>query len=193
MRIFSIAAVGALAVGALLFGPVTSAAQSDAPHKKVIGYQDPETGEFHALEKLIPDAAVAPTTGEYEVTFTITLKTPVPAGGSVLCSTNILVTSVNLTTAAAASYTESSYAVAKVTGATATCTVNTPYSWVLPPASATTETTLAGEYTASIYGAPGTGVNVATIQGRSSSSSFLSAKAVPASGTTTKLAVNATL
>ena len=83
MRNFSIA-MGVLALGAMLSG--SAFAQSDSGHKKVLGYQDAETGEFRPLEKIVPDVTTAPTTGEFEVTFTITLKSTVPTGGSVLCS-----------------------------------------------------------------------------------------------------------
>lgn len=192
MRNFSVA-MSVLALGAMLSGTAMAGAQSDGGHKKVLGYQDTETGEFRPLEKIVPDVTTPATTGEFEVTFTITLKSAVPTGGSVLCSTNFVVSSVSVTTGAATTYTESAYAVAKVTGTTATCTVNTPYSWLLPAASSTTETTLVGEHTASILGAPSTTVNLSTVEGRSSSSAFVSTKTAPATGSITKYAVAVTL
>jgi len=188
------AMVSALTLSVALCGSVLANAQSETEHKKIVGYQDADTGQFHPLDKEVPEATTtAPTTGEYEVTFTIALKSPVPTGGSVLCGTTIIVSADSLTTGTGNAYTESSYAVAKVSGSTATCTVNTPYSWLLPAASSTTEAILGGSYTLSILPPSGTTLTIATLEGRSSSSSFLSAKAVPATGTTTKLSVSATL
>jgi len=192
MRDFSVA-MGVLALGAVLSGSVMAQGQSEAGHKRVLGYQDPETGEFRPLEKLVPEVTTPATTGEFEVTFIITLKSTVPTGGSVLCSTNFTVSSVSLTTGTGTSYVETSYAVAKVTGTTATCTVYTPYSWMLPAASTTTETTLVGGYSASILGAPSTTVNLSTVEGRSSTSEFLSSKTISATGSITKYAVAVTL
>ncbi len=194
MRMIARAMVGALSLSVALCGSVMAGAQSETGHKKVVGYQDADTGQFHPLDKLVPEVTTtAPTTGEYEVTFTITLKTAVPTGGTVLCSTNILVTDVSVTTDTGTTYSESAYAVAKVTGSTATCTVNTPYSWVLPAPSTTNETLLSGTYTISILPAPSTSVSLATVEGRSETSSFLSSKTVPATGTTSKIALNVTL
>jgi len=194
MRVIPKAMVGALALSVALCGSVLASAQNETQHKKIVGYQDAETGQFHPLDKEVPEATTtAPTTGEYEVTFTITLKSAVPTGGTVLCGTTIIVTAESLSTGAASEYTENSYAVAKVSGTTATCTVNTPYSWLLPAASSTTEVLIGGDYTLSILPASSTTLTLATLEGRSSSSSFLSAKAVPATGTTTKLSVSATL
>jgi hypothetical protein len=190
MRNFFVA-MGVLALGVALSGSVM--AQGQSGHKRVLGYQDSETGEFHPLEKVVPEVTTAPTTGEFEVTFTITLKSTVPTGGSVLCSTIIEADVVSLTTATGTAYTESSNSVAKVTGTTATCTVNTPYSWVLPAASTTTEASLSGAYTVSIVPAPSSTISLAAVEGRSSASSFLSSKTIPATGTISKLNVAATL
>jgi len=193
MRTFSLTTFGALTLAAAVCGSAWAQAPSEASHKKVLGYQDAVTGEFHPLDKVVPEAATPATTGEFEVTFTITLKSTVPSGGSVLCATNFEVASTSLTTGAGSAYTETSYAVAKVTGSTATCTVNTPYSWLLPAASSSDESTLLGGYTVSILAAPSTTVNLSTVEGRSSTSAFLSAKTIPATGTTTKYSVAVTL
>jgi hypothetical protein len=195
MRIFKMATLAALTLGVVLAGTVSAFAQADesSSHKKVLGYQDPETGVFRPVEYLIPEATITPTTGTIQLTITITLKTAVPTGGSVLCSTGIAASSTSLTTGTGVTYSESSTSAAKVTGTTATCTVTTPYSWVLPPASSTTVDSLTGSYTVSILPAPSTTITIATLQGRSSSSLFLTSKTIPAVGTVSKYAIAATL
>jgi len=195
MRIFQIAAISLMALGATVAGSVSAAAQSDEPgsHKKVFGYEDAQTGVFHPLDRAVAETTTAPVTGTFELTITVTLKTAVPAGGSVLCSTDITAASTSLTTGTAEVYTETAYSVAKVTGSTATCTVTTPYSWVITPSSTTVENLLEGSHTVSILAAPSTTINAANIEGRSSSTTFLNSKTIPASGTTSKYTANVTL
>jgi hypothetical protein len=194
MRILSIVAIAALSAGVILSGSASASAQSDAPapHKKVFGYQDAETGAFHPMTQVEPDVTAAPLTGEFEVTITITLKTAVPAGGSVVCSTDISATSANEITDAGQTYEEGAYAVAKVSGSTATCTVDTPYSWLVSAASSTVLDELDGSYTVSILPAATT-TNVVELNGRTSTSTFVSAMKFPTTGAITKYAIKATL
>ena len=67
MRILSLAVIAAITLGVTLAGSPSSAAQSgnaNSPHKKILGYQNPETGEFEPLARAVPDASsTAPTTG----------------------------------------------------------------------------------------------------------------------------------
>lgn len=194
MRILSIATVGVLTVGLVAATSVSAFGQAEAakPHKRVFGYQDVETGVFHPVGRATPDVTAAPLTGEIEVTFTITLKTPVPTGGSVYCSTSVLASSTSTTTGATTDYDESSATLAKVTGATATCTVNTPYSWVIAAASSTVIDSLVGSYTVGILPASTTTILPAQ-EDRSSSSGFLNAAKLPAAGAISKYTVSATL
>ncbi len=195
MRIFSIATVGALSLGLALAGSISASGQAamPQPHKKVFGYQDAVTGEFHPLTKISPDASVVPISGSIQVTFTITLKTAVPTGGSVGCSTDLALTSTTIATASALTYDETSYVPAKVTGTTATCTVITPYSWAVSPSSTSVLDTLLGTYTVSILPANSTQSIIPVVDNRSSSSIFVNTKTLPATGAITKYTVNVTL
>ncbi len=195
MRILSIATAGALSLGLALAGSISASGQAGMPqpHRKVFGYQDAVTGEFHPLTKVSPDATIAPLTGTIQVTFTITLKTAVPTGGSVGCSTDVALTSVNATSGSATTYDETSYIPAKVTGTTATCTVSTPYSWVVSPSSATILNTLLGTYTVSILPPNTTQSIIPVANDRSSSSTFVTLAKLPATGAITKYTVNVTL
>jgi hypothetical protein len=193
MRILSLVAVASLVAGATLSGSVSASAQSDAvaPHNKIFGYQD-KNGAFHPLMQAEPDVTTPALAGTYEVTITITLKTPVPAGGSVLCTTDITAAAVNEATQSGNSYDEQSYSVAKVSGSTATCTVTTPYSWVLPAASSTVFPSVTGSYTVSLVPAS-SNVPVVELEGRTSTASFLNANKLPAAGAVSKYAIAATL
>ncbi len=192
MRIFSIATAGLLTL-VLAFAAVTSASGQTSAHKKTFGYKDEVTGEFHSFTKAVPEATIAPLTGTIQVTFTITLKTAVPTGGSVYCSTDTSATSLSLTAQTATSYNETSYVVAKVTGSTATCTVNTPYSWQIAPASSTVQNSLDGTYTVGILPANTGGSLLQAVEDRVSTSSFVTGAKVPATGAVTHYAVNVTL
>jgi hypothetical protein len=193
MRILSLATAGALAIGLAVAASAFAQAGAAKPHKKVFGYQDAETGAFHPLSRVTPDVTAAPLTGTIEVTFTITLKTAVPSGGSVYCTTDIAASSINDTTGTSSDYDETSFTVAKVTGSTATCTVNTPYSWVLAAASSTVQDSLVGSYTVGIL-PPSTSTALLPAQDdRSSSSTFLNVTKLPAAGAISKYTVSATL
>jgi hypothetical protein len=199
MRILSITAIAAVTVGLSLVGSVPLAAQLSQTnaHKQILGYQDPETGAFKPLQREVPDLATTPaTTGTVELILTISLKTAVPTGGKVICGASLTATSLNLTTGTYGDWSEQAYTTATVSGSTATCTVNVPYSWVLPTASTLVTNSVTENYEVAILnGATATAVNTYISTGlvRYSSGSFYSGK-VPATSTTpTKYAVNVTL
>jgi hypothetical protein len=176
---------------------VAASAQTDgpkpqAPNRKVFGYQDAKTGVFHPMLKIEPDLTTAPTTGTIELTITITLKTPVPTGGSVYCSTELDASSESETTFTGLDYIETSFSVAKVTGSTATCTVTTPYSWILPKASTTQTNALSAVYTVGIYPPTATPTVVDEENYRTSTGPF-GGTTIPATGAITKYTVSATL
>jgi len=194
MRYLSIAALAAVSVCALSAGSTAAIAQTNSHvNKPVLGYQDPETGLFKPLEKAVPEATTAPVTGTIELVMTITLKTPVPTGGKVACGSSVSASSISLTTAQVTTYEESASVLATVSGATATCTVNIPYSWLIPPTSSTVQNSLVGSYTAEIVGPSSTTVVLTSPFARLSSSEFLTSKTIPASGTTSKFTVAVTL
>ena len=190
MRSLYLAGVVVAALGtALVAGISVSAQTSTTPHKKVFGYQDPQTGLFHPSNGIAPDAAVAPATGTLELVLTITLKTPLTKGGSVLCSADVVAESENTNTYQASSFEDEATSVATVSGSTATCTVNIPYSWPVPAASSTVENTVSGSYVIEMTGAAGT-VNALP---RYSSAPFVTLTKVPSTGTVSKYTVAAVI
>jgi hypothetical protein len=181
------------AVAALILGFTVSmsAFAQTHTHKKVFGYQDPETGEFHAITKhgVRPDlTTTSPTTGDFVVNLTVTLKTAVPTGGKVVCTAGYSGTSLNNTTYEGLYYEESTYVFATVTGSTATCKLTIPYSWLIPAntttvtyentVSATVGAAIVSDSTTDILSVDGVGV-------RSTSQDIFSSIKIPASGTTT--------
>jgi len=175
MRILSIAALGALAVGTLLSGTRPALAQSEVREM-------PEASP----DQLQPELTPAPTTGIIEVIFTITLKTAFPAGSSVACFVSLDADSLNSGTGALIGLHEGNVEFLKTTGTTATCTVSIPYSWPLPASSATVTTLLAGSYQAVVATSTGT-------LERSSRGDLTGLSKIPATGTTTKISVPITL
>jgi hypothetical protein len=103
--------------------------------RRVFGFQDSKTGTFHPLGNSadITDAAAATTTytGTVEATGTITLKTARPSGDKIVCTVTADASSENETAGTVFDYDESASSIATVSGSTATCKVNIPFSWVL--------------------------------------------------------------
>ncbi len=194
MRLISSATLAALALGSV-FVSTSAISQTSlgSVHKLPTSYTDPETGVTRPLVAVAPEAALTPLGGTIQVVATITLKTPVPTGGSVVCLTDVEALSFNLTSGASTSYVETSSAPAKVVGATATCTVNTPYSWLIPPTSTTVENSLTGNYTIEMIGPVTSTTNPLLAQTRSSSSTFVMTKTIPLTGTTSKYTIAVTL
>ena len=142
MRKRSIVFVAVLALGTL-GGSVLALAQNANPPtpRKIFGFQDSKTGTFHPMGKSadVVNPAVATTTftGTIEVTTTITLKTSLPSGDVIACIVDAVASSESETTLTGVTYEESAASNAKVSGSTASCTVNIPFSWVLQTASKT--------------------------------------------------------
>jgi hypothetical protein len=201
MRIFSIAAIAAVTLGFAFAGIPSATAQSDesTSHRKIYGYQDPETGDFHPLGKFrgpVPDAATtAPTTGTLEVVAKITLKTPLPKGGTIICGASFIASSFSTTAISATSYEESADVLAVVSGSTATCTLKLPYSWVLPPPSSTVQDSLSGSLSVQMFqpvsSTTTTAIEAALVRGNAQP--IVSATKFPANGATTIYNLNVTL
>lgn len=133
------------------------------------------------------NAGVTPTTGKIVVNFAIKLITPVTTGGTLVCSVSSSAVEISSTTGQlTAEIFEEASAKATVSGATATCSVNIPYSWnLLTP----TKDTASLQYTLTLANSP-------TLPSRVSSQfvvPFAGMIKVPASGTTSTFAVSATL
>jgi hypothetical protein len=155
MRLQSVALVAAIALGAL-GSNIARAQTANAPfQKKTFGFQD-SRGNFHPLGNQfdpMADPTTATTTyaGTIAVTVTITLKTALPSGDKVACSVDAIASSISETTAANIAYDESAASLATVSGSTATCKVNIPYSWVLLTPSTTVLDSLDGSLDVIMY------------------------------------------
>jgi len=194
MRLFSTATLAALALGSV-FATSSALAQSslNSVRKLPTVYQDPETGAVRPMVAVAPEAATTPVGGTIQLVATITLKTALPTGGSIICLSSVDATSITLTSGLSTVYVEEASVLAKVVGATATCTVNIPYSWLIPPASTTVQNSLTGEYTVEMIGPVSSTTNPLSALTRSSSSSFVSTKSIPLTGTTSKFTIAVTL
>jgi len=73
-------------------------------------------------------------TGTISLGFTIRLATPVPSGGSVLCSLTAAITDTSASGTDGV-FSEIDTATATISGSTATCTAKIPYSWFLVDSS----------------------------------------------------------
>jgi hypothetical protein len=198
MRIFSIATVAAAAItfGANLVGQVSASRQpadSTPIHNRILGYEDTQTGTFHPMRSVTPDAAIAPTTGKYEVTIEITLATPFPKSPTVGCSIDIEESSVNTTSYnELASYYESASGTATPTAKGYSCTLTIPYSWAIPASTKTNpiKTTISGSY--GVSASAGTSATSGD-SARGSGSSLPIPAALPKDGANTLITVDATL
>jgi hypothetical protein len=184
-----------LVLGAVLAALSAAAAHADtgANAARVLGYEDPQTGKFHALPTAVADASATPITGTVEVSFAIKLATTFAKGTTITCSIDLTGSAENTTTFTFITYEESAGGTATITGSTATCTATIPYSWLIPAASTTEVDSFTGSYTVAAYPATSTATNLLTVAYRTSSSGFVSLKAIPPSGTVSKYTVNVTL
>jgi hypothetical protein len=184
-----------LVLGAALAALTAAAAHAgtgpNAP--RVLGYEDPQTGKFHALTKVVPDATTAPTTGTVEVTFNIKLVTTFPKGTTISCGIDVTGNVENTTTFTYIGYYESAASTATISGSTATCSTTVPYSWLLPAASSTESPSFGADYTVTAYPATTTAQTFAIGVYRQSGSSIFESAAIPPSGTVSKYTVNVTL
>jgi hypothetical protein len=174
-----------------VFGQETTAAKPGIP-----GVVDPKTGVFTATPRVVADenvpaAAITPTTGKLVVSFTVKLVTPLPAGGSLLCSVfaSVLETTSSPPFGISAEITEEASTKATVAGSTATCKVSIPYSWNLTHASTDTASL---QYSLVMVSST---VSTATLARSSSQNVVPGAGAikVPANGMTSNFAVAATI
>jgi len=202
MRKYSLLTAAVITLGVSL-AAIASAQTTSTPHKKIFGYQDAQTGDFHPFIHVNPDTATAPTTGKYDITFTVTLTSNFAAGTVIACEVDIEEDSMNTTTyLPVAYYTELAVGSTKLATAdlrSTTCTVAIPYSWVIPPSTPTTKppvvvtSSVSAGYTVSAIN-PSATLSEATIEGlRSSSSSIPISAKVPATGATTSATVDVTL
>jgi hypothetical protein len=137
-----------------LGGSVLASAQTATQSRsaKTFGFQD-NTGAFHPLRNSadIADPAAATTTftGTIEATITVTLKTPLPSGGQVACSVDTDASSTGVS--GDVDYVEHATKLATVSGSTATCKVNIPYSWLMFTASTTQTNSLTASLDVFMY------------------------------------------
>ena len=174
MRRFPFATLTAVAVSLSLLplGPVPAAGQESAANQHlVLGYRDTQTGQFHPVNRVVPEATVAPITGTITVKLHITLKTPMATGDKVVCTAEVLASYI----AAAGStiYTETDSSLATVSGTTATCTLSIPHSWQFPAVTSTDIENLEGSYSAEIVN-PNATTTAQLFLARSSGSDFVS-------------------
>jgi hypothetical protein len=186
MRLQSFTNFALLALGVAVVSSIPASSQSSTAHKKVFGYQDSVTGEFRSAVRVAPDATVTPTTGTDTLTLTITLKTPLPKGGSIVCNSSLSAYAI-YSTGLTSTYEEEGASVATVSGTTATCTVNIPFSWSITAGAE--EENYSGNYIVEMLSASGALPGIV----RSSTGTYVSATKIPATGTASKYAVAVTL
>jgi hypothetical protein len=190
VRNFSIASIAAVAFTMAFAGSDAAAAQ--ALHKRIQGYQD-EAGVFHPQgHGIAPDATVPATTGTFEVSFVITLKSPVPKGASVYCGTDVEVDSYDNTSAVTTSWDVVNYSVATVSGSKATCTVTSYYSWAVPTSSAY-QNQITGAYSVAIVPESQVSFGAVGVNQANSNGPFLDLDKLPATGSITKATVDVVL
>jgi hypothetical protein len=174
MRIFTLAAIGALALGVAFAGSVSAMAQSE---------------ESDSAGGVVPEATTAPTTGTLELTFNITLKSSFPAGSVISCLAFAEAVTENTQTAAVRTWAETVIGTTKVSGSTATCTATIPYSWTLQPAGTGVVNYFAGIYDIFVLSESGKAI----LADRASTSLFAHKVNIPATGAITKYTVAVTI
>jgi hypothetical protein len=186
LSIFCLLAVCFLGMNATLWGQ-GQARNSPASHE-IRGYLDPQTGVFHTVVHPEVQGDVEPATtttisGKIVVNFTITVDSTIAATTKIGCNVD-----ADVDDAAAGFISESAgVAVARGSGSTVTCSVSIPYSWKL--GSASTDTI---SMTWTITSPVAISTVAAEYPIRASSESLPTIK-VPATGTTTTIAVAATI
>jgi len=194
----------ALVIVSFSFSGVAGAGPQDSPAKRLFGYQDLQTGAFHALPH--PEAATASTvvTGEYEIIFIVTIRSSFPKGTDIGCEADIEEDSSATLDVSPYEIDKGfsevgSASVAPGTASSVECVVRIPYSWLIPTSTATEKftTTVSGSYTVYAFNPSGTGtgiINSILEEGyRSSSSTLAIPAALSKTGSITSLTVDATL
>ena len=158
----------------------------------IVGAFDPVTGAFTPIRaSLAPTRgtiAAAATTfgGKLVFTFTINVKSAVPATDKIVCRASALVIDGPITTGLTTLTQESAAVAATRSGSTANCTVSIPYSWTLNNGS-TDQMSLS-------YGISTSPAAVGTLSLPSrTSGQGLGNFAIPPDGTTTNFSAKATL
>ena len=177
-----------VALSGLVFALAGSAVAQQSKEVTIPGFYNPKTHTFQA--KVLPavdpetaNAAAKVYTGTLEYEITAKLVTPVTSGHELACTVSALVEDLSGT----GFYQEGASGVAKVSGSTATCTINIPYSWSL--VDGTTDTVTLG-YDLEIV--PTSTTNLATYTSRTHSSELAPIK-IPTSGAATPIIISATL
>jgi hypothetical protein len=163
--------------------------QNPAATHGIRGYLDPQTGAFHTiphpeLEEGAVPLALTTFAGKFVVTFTITVNSTIAATAKIGCQVDASLDDVavgNFISEAAAS------AVARGSATTVTCKATIPYSWALASAA---QDNVSMNYTITSPVAVSTAA--AEFPLRISSQTLPTIK-VPANGTTTSIAVAATI
>lgn len=167
----------------LCLGSALWAQSNSAATRGVLGYLDPSTGAFRPVPPQAhedAEQATATFTGTIKLTLTLTLKTTTLT--NVTCSMQVSV--IDSETSSPTFYNELGAVAATGSGATRTCNLSIPYSWVLATQSTDTMTIS--------YGATGN-TGTTPIIDRSTNRDPLSTQKVPANGATTTLTAAATL
>jgi hypothetical protein len=138
----------------------------------------------------LPAFAVAPTTGKFVFTFTVTVNSTLPKNAVVVCYGN-----ANVNESSGQSISQSAIGIATPSGGKATCIATMPYLWELVTPSSdriSLSYKVEVDYALELTAANGTGT---TVQLASSDkvNQNLASIAVPVDGTTTNEAVSVTL
>jgi hypothetical protein len=122
LSIFAVSVLGLLLTGART-APQTEAAQG------IPGYYNPATHTFQAkvVRQVEADVTTKPYAGKFVFEYTIKLETPVPSGQDLYCGATASLEDPDTDNV----YQENASTIAKVSGTSATCTVNIPYAWTL--------------------------------------------------------------
>jgi len=165
--------------------PVRSQKTNETPQHGIPGYLDPRTGTFKPMANLAsPEEseieALAPSSGDFAVTFNISVKSSIPSTDTIACTFNASV----YETTTGKDFTDSMTVAATRSGATATCKLTMFYSW---PLTSPTTDLVNLTYTVS---AGGTGS--AVLPNRESFQTLSSIK-VPAVGATTTEIIASTI
>jgi hypothetical protein len=201
-RILAALAGLTLMTGAAAYAQTQSTGPIDQSTNRVYGYVDLRTGAFHpgrSQADATPDSTVTlkTFTGTIEAKITITISSAtaakMPKGSTILCDLQ------SESFVDGSDYEEVAAAAATISGDTATCTVNLPYSWTGNSAGTTSAYYFEGSYKITATYAPSatqplTDYNIIRqTTGPLETSGAVTAIPIPASGTTTSFSIDATI
>ena len=175
-----------LAVCVCLLGvsqPVRSQKTTETTQHGIPGYLDPRTGTFKPMANMAAQEEPeieAPSSGDFAVTFNISVKSTIPSTDTISC----FFTASVIGDASGKIFSDSMTVAATRSGSTATCKLTMFYSW---PLSSPTTDLVSLEYS---VGATGTAS--APLPARESTQSLSSIK-VPAVGATTTETITSTI